>query len=340
MTPAFNQLIRDIQKKELRPIYLLHGDEPYYIDLISDYLIENVLDETEKAFNQVVLYGRDTSAAQLSDQCRRFPMMGNFQLVALREAQDMDLKKDDNLQYILSYFRNPSPSTILVLGFKYKSPGVKLLNAAKKEEKNIVIFESRKKKEGELPVWISEQVNEKGYTINNKACVMLIEFLGNDLEKIDNELSKLYINHPGDQPITEDVIEKYIGISKDYNVFELQKALSYKDAFKANQIILYFAANPKEHSIFMVLPNLFSYFSKIILYHTLDRPSPSEIMSKLKIPYGAVDEYTRAARNYSSSKAQDIISWIRETNARTLGIENYTVDDGELMRELIFKILH
>ncbi len=339
MTPTFTQLIKDLQRREFQPVYLLFGDEPYYIDLLSDYMIENVLDETEKTFNQVVLYGRDTSAAVLFDQCKRFPMMGNYQLVAMREAQDMDLKKEESQQFLISYLKNPAPTTILILGFKYKSPPIKVMNAAKKADK-VVIFESKKKYENELPVWIVEQVKENGYSINTKACIMLVEFLGNNLEKISNELGKLYINHPKQNQITEEVIEKYIGISKDYNVFELQKALSVKNIFKANQIIHYFAANPKENSIFKILPILFMYFSKLMLLQTLDKKSPTEIMSKLKIPPNALDEYITASKNYPVAKVQDIISWLRELNVRVLGIDNYSASESELLKELIFKILH
>jgi DNA polymerase-3 subunit delta len=340
MIVTFNQLMKDLQKKVYSPIYLLYGDEPYYVDQISDYLIENVLDETEKAFNQVVLYGRDTSAVILADQCRRFPMMGDRQLVALREAQDMDVKREDNIQHLLAYLKNPSPSTILILGFKYKSPAIKIMNAAKKEDKNVVIFESKRKSENELPVWISERAQENNYHINNKACNMLVEFLGNDLEKIENELSKLYINHPKEVQITEDIIEKYIGISKDYNTFELTRALAYRDVLKANQIVHYFAANPKEHSIFQILPNLFYFFNKLLLIHTLEKKSASDIMSKAGMSYRGAEEAIVACKNYSPVKIQFILSWIRETNTRTLGLDNYSVNDGQLLQELIFKILH
>jgi DNA polymerase III subunit delta len=340
MMPTFNNLIKDLQKKEFQPVYILYGEEPYYVDLISDYMIENVLDETEKTFNQVVLYGRDTSAAVLVDQCRSFPMMGNIQLVALREAQDMDLKKDEYQQAIISYLRNPAPTTILILGYKYKSPPVKVMNAAKKEEKRVVLFDSKKKQEAELPVWISEEVKEQGYAINNKACLMLIEFLGNNLEKIANELGKLYINHSKDKQITEDVVERYIGISKDYNVYELQKALASRNVFKANQIVNYFAANPKENSIFKIIPILFSFYSRLMNVHCFEKKSQQEIMSKMRVSFGTANEFLAATGNYSLSKTQDIISWLRETNVKTLGIDNYSINEGELLKELIFKILH
>jgi len=340
MASAFNQLIKDLQKKSYLPVYLLFGDEPYYIDLISDFVTENILDESEKAFNQVVLYGRDTSSASLIDQCKRFPMMGNFQVVVLREAQDMDLKKDENQQHIISYLHNPAPTTILVLAYKYKKPPAKLINAANKENKKVVVFESKRINESDLPSWISTQVNENGYKVSNKACSMLVEFLGNNLEKINNELGKLYINlAPGTQ-ISEDIIEKYIGISKDFNVYELQKALTNKDAFKAYQIVTYFADNPKENSIFKVLPILFGFFTKVLMFHALDKKNPAEIISKLKIPFYSINSHEIAARNYPPQKLQQIISWLREANIRSLGMENTSVSEGDLMKELVFKILH
>ena len=339
MTSSFNQLIKDIQKKVFYPVYILHGKEPYYIDLVSNFMIDNVLDETEKTFNQVVVYGKDTPAAVLVDQCKRYPMMGQYQLVVLREAQDLDLKKEEDQQLLISYIRNPSPSTILVMGFKYKSPATKFFNAAKKEEKNVVLFDSKPKSDNELPVWISEQVKEKGYGINSKAINMLIEYLGNNLEKIENELGKLYINLPKESQITEDVVEKNIGISKDYNVFELQRSISYRNAFKANQIVSYFASNPKENSIFKVLPMLFGYFNKILLLHSLEKKTP-EAMRNIGVYDSNFTEYSQALRNYSPEKIHSIISWIREANIRALGIDNYSVNEGELMKELIYKILH
>lgn len=339
MIITFNQLMKDLNKKDYKPVYFLYGTEPYYIDLVSEHMIDTVLDETEKAFNQVVLYGRDTSAGSLFDYCKRFPMMGQYQLIVVREAQDMDLKKDENLQYLISYFKNPSPSTILVMGFKYKSPSVKLLNAAKKEEQNIVMFESKEKSDNDLPVWISEQVKEKGYTISNKACLMLQEFLGNNLEKISNELGKLYINHPIHKQITEEVIEQYIGISKDYNIFELQRALASRDSFKVHQIIHYFAANPKENPIFKVIPFLLGLFSKAILLKTSNNLMDKDLMRVLKVNYNMAQDCKLAARNYSLTRLQDIISWLREANARAIGIDNTSVDNGELMKELVIKIL-
>jgi len=345
MMPTFNNLIKDLQKidlqkKEFFPVYLLYGEEPYYIDLISDYMIENVLDETKKAFNQVVLYGRDTSSAVLVDQCKRFPMMGNVQLVALREAQDMDLKKDEYQQHIISYLKNPSSSTILILCFKYKSPPVKVMNAAKKEDKRVILFESKKKSEQELPVWISEEVKENGYNINNKACGMLIEFLGNNLEKIANELGKLYINLPKEKQITEDVIENYIGISKDYNVFELQNALGTRNISKANRIISHFAANTKQNPMIVVLSVLFGFFMKLMIYHQLKDKSKNIAAAALSVNPYFIKDYTMAAENFTFRQLRAIIGLLREYDLRLKGINNGSTEESELLRELVYKILH
>jgi DNA polymerase-3 subunit delta len=191
-----------------------------------------------------------------------------------------------------------------------------------------------------MPGWITTQVKSSGYSISDKAANMLVEYLGNNLEKINNELSKLYINHPKTKVITEDVIELYIGISKDYNIFEFQRALAKKDVMKANQIAHHFALNPNENSIFKIIPMLFTFFSKVLLIHSLPDKSESSILSKAKIsPYNKAD-YIDAYRNYSAGKVQDIISWLRECNVRALGIENYSTDQGELLRELVFKITH
>jgi DNA polymerase-3 subunit delta len=339
MTSTYFQLVKDFQKREFVNIYLLYGEEPFYIDELSDYLTEHVLNEIEKEFNQVVLYGRDSTAAQVVNSCKQFPMIGERQLVVLREGQDMDLKKEENLNLLLSYINRPQPSTILVICHKYKTPPAKLLKAIVASG-NSATVESKRKYDNEMPGWITTQVKSSGYTISDKAANMLVEYLGNNLEKINNELSKLYINHPKTKVINEDVIELYIGISKDYNIFEFQRALAKKDVMKANQIANHFALNPNENSIFKTIPMLFTFFSKVLLIHSLNDKSESAILSKAKIsPYNKQD-YFDAYRNYNSFKVQNIIGWLRECNVRALGIENYSTDQGELLRELVFKITH
>lgn len=266
-------------------------------------------------------------------------MVGEKQLVVLREAQDMDLKKEENMNLLLSYINRPQQSTILVICHKYKAPPAKLLKVLAASDKSVVL-ESKRKYENEMPAWITDQVKSSGYSISDKAANMLVEFLGNNLEKINNELGKLYINHPKDKTITEEVIEKYIGISKDYNIFEFQKALAKKNVVKANQIAHHFALNPNENSIFKTIPMLFSFFSKVLLIHSLPDKNEANILSKAKLTFFNKQDYLDACRNYNAKRVQDIIGWLRECNVRALGIENYSTDQGELLRELVFKIMH
>jgi len=339
MTSTYFQLVKDFQKRSFVNVYLFYGEEPYYIDELSDYLTDHVLTDVEKDFNQTVLYGRDSSTATVVNCCKQFPMVGERQLVVLREAQDMDLKKEENLNLLLAYINRPQQSTVLVICHKYKVPPAKLLKALVASEKAATL-ESKRKYENEMPGWITTQVKSSGYSISDKAALMLVEFLGNNLEKINNELGKLYINHPKTKVITEDVIELYIGISKDYNIFEFQKALAKRDILKVNQIAHHFALNPGENSIFKTIPMLFTFFSKVLLMHSLPDKSESSIMSKAKLtPYNRND-YFDAYRNYNAKKVQDIIGWLRECNIRALGIDNYSTDQGELLRELVFKITH
>lgn len=339
MTSTYYQIVKDLQKRSFVNIYLFYGEEPYYIDELSDYLTDHVLTDVEKDFNQTVLYGRDSTIAQVVNSSKQFPMVGERQLVVLREAQDIDLKKEENLNILISYINRPQQSTVLVICHKYKAPPAKLLKALVASDKAVTI-ESKRKYENEMPAWIATQVKSSGYSISDKAAIMMVEFLGTNLEKINNELSKLYINHPKSKVITEDVIELYIGISKDYNIFEFQKALAKKNVLKVNQIAHHFALNPNENSIFKTIPMLFTFFSKVLLMHSLTDKSESSIMSKAKLtPYNKQD-YFDAYRNYNAKKVQDIIGWLRECNVRALGIDNYSADQGELLRELVFKIVH
>jgi DNA polymerase-3 subunit delta len=339
MTSTYFQLVKDLQKREFANVYLFYGEEPYFIDELTDYLTENTLTDIEKELNQYVLYGRDSTAAMVVNSSKQFPMAGDRQLVVLREAQDMDLKKEETVGLLLSYLKNPQPSTVLVIAHKYKTIPAKLLKAVSASD-NAVAVESKRKYESELPAWITAQVKNSGYSISDKAAIMLVEFLGNNLEKINNELSKLYINLTRTKAITEESIEQFIGISKDYNIFEFQKALAKKNITVANKIANHFALNPGENSIFKTIPMLFNFFSKVLLIHSLPDKSESAIISKAKISPYTKQDYIDAYRNYNAKKVMDIISWLRECNTRALGIDNYSVDQGELLKELVFKILH
>lgn len=339
MILRYADVLKSLQLNEFAGVYLFYGDEPYYTDKLADFMEETIIEPELRSFNQVILYGRDVSVVSVVNQCRRFPMMGDKQLVLVREAQDLDLRKDESVSQLLQYFEKPSPFTILVLGFKYKNPSVKIINAIAKSKEH-VSSESKKKYDNEIPAWVAEYTREQGYSINTKACNMLVDFLGNNLEKIANELNKLFINHPKDKPITDEVIERNIGISKDYNIFELTKALSFRDVAKANAIVRYFELNQKDNPMPKTIPVLFGYFSKLLLIHSLADKSESNIASVLKTNSFFVREYVQAVRNYPQGKLLQIISDIRETSVKALGIDNQTTSDGFLLRELIYKILH
>jgi DNA polymerase-3 subunit delta len=328
------RIISDLRKRIFHPIYLLSGEEPYYIDLISDIIENEVLDEAGKEFNLSVLYGRDVDVRAILDQAKRYPMMASHQVVIVKEAQDVK-----NLDEISKYVENPLNSTILVLCHKYKKyDGRKTL--VKITEKKGVYFDSAKIYEDKLPAWIKSHVEEAGYSITPKATIMIAEFLGNDLSRIVNELSKVYISLPKGNEIDEKLVETNIGISKDYNVFELQSALAKRDVLKAARIVAHFAANPKDNPLVKVVVFLYAFFSKIVLIQGMSGKTDREIASVAGVHPFFLGEYKTAARNYNFNKLTQIIGLMREYDLKGKGVEAGTADDGELTKELIFKILH
>jgi DNA polymerase-3 subunit delta len=310
---SFENILLDLKNRIYSPVYFLFGEEAYFIDVISDYIEENVLSETEKEFNQMVIYGKDSDPATIASYARRFPMMSNY----------------------------PMESTLLVLCYKYEKID-RRKTFCKSIEKKGVLFESARIYDNKIPDWIAEYVRKQNYTISTKACFLLAEFLGNDISKIVNEISKLVINVPEKEEITEEYVEKNIGISKDYNVFELQKALGRKEVLKANRIITYFAANPRENPLVKVIPLLFSFFSKLLVYHHLEDKSRNNVAAALSINPFFVADYQQAAANYSSARLVGIISLLREFDLKSKGVDSNATSfpDGELMKELIFRILH
>lgn len=334
---SYEQIVNDLKNKIYRPIYFLTGDEPFYIDRITDYASKHILTPEEQSFNQTILYGKDVDAAAVINAAKRFPMMANQQVVIVKEAQD--IKDFDNLIY---YAEKPLKSTILILNYKYKN-----LNKNKKVYKAInengVVFESKKLYDDKIPGWIASWLKKKNYQIEPKAALLLSEFLGNELSKIANELEKLMITLPeGMKIITADHIERNIGISKEYNNFELQKALVNRDPLKANRIVRYFADNQNNHSIIQTIIHLYFFYAKILLYHGLkpeDR-SRQNVAARLKIHPFFVSEYEKAARIYNIKKTARVISWLREYDLKSKGYGSAGVGAGELLKELIFKILH
>jgi len=331
---GFENILSDLKNKIYYPVYFLFGEEPYFIDGISDFIEEHVLNEQEKEFNQTIVYGKDVDVATVISYAKRYPMMSNYQVLIVKEAQDMD-----DPEAFLPYVQNPVSSTILVICYKYGKID-KRKSLYKSIEKSGVVMESSFLYDNKIPEWISNYLKERGFSISPKAAVLLAEFVGNELSKIVNELTKLCINLPSGSEITEDHIERDIGISKDFNVFELQKALGRKDVYKANMIIRYFAANLKENPLVKVIPFLYSYFTKVLIYHYLPDKSRNNAAAALSVSPFFVQDYQTAARNYTIRHIVNVISCLKEYDLKAKGIDNATATDGELMKELVFKILH
>ncbi|MCF8295254.1 MAG: DNA polymerase III subunit delta [Bacteroidales bacterium] len=332
---TIEQLIKDINNKIYAPIYLLMGEETYYIDKITEYLMSKVLEEHEKAFNEHVFYGKDISAGQVDNIAKRFPMMANHQLVIVKEAQLIN--KFEDLVY---YAANPLKSTILVLNYKYKSLA-KSKKLYKEIEKNGVIFESKKLYENQVPDWIVNYLARKKIGISLPAAQLLTENLGNDLSRISSELDKLILTLPENtNRISPELIEANIGISKDYNNFELQKAVGMKDVYKANLIIHHFAKNPKEHPLALVINSLFSYFSKVLIYHVTPDKSSKNAASVLGVNPFFIKDYQVAAANYSQGKLTQIFDVLRTFDLKSKGVDASNTEPDELMKEMIFRIMH
>ncbi|MCB0480594.1 MAG: DNA polymerase III subunit delta [Flavobacteriales bacterium] len=331
---ASQEILKSIKNKEYKPIYFLSGEETYFIDIIADFIEENVLDAAEKEFNQTVVYGPDTNFGELQETLKRFPMMSEYQVVIVREAQAMrNLKENLN-----EYLQNPISSSILVICFKHKKTSdKKFINLIKTKG---VYFESDRLREDKIPAWIHGYLKRKKLRIGERTAYMLVEYLGTELSKMANELDKLAIVLPPDSEITEDDIEANIGISKDFNSFELINALANKNALKANRIINYFAANKKNHPLPVTLSILFNFFSKVLAYQYLEDKSSRNAASKLGVPPFFMKDYIQGARNYSPGKSVKIIDLIRDIDLKSKGVDNTSADDGELMKELVFNILH
>lgn len=331
-----DDILRELRSKQYRPIYYLMGEEAYYIDLISDYIMDNVLTDTEKEFNLSVVYGADVDIATVINAAKRYPMMSEHQVVIVKEAQS--IRNIDELSY---YLQKPLRSTILVMCHKH---GVldRRKKLAAEIEKVGILFESKKLKETQLPAFITSYMKRKGVDLEPKATSMLADFVGTDLSRLTGELEKLIITLPkGQTRVTPEQIERNIGISKDYNNFELRSALVERNVLKANQIINYFEKNPKTNPLQMTLSLLFGFYSNLMLAYYAPEKSEQGIASflRLKSPWQA-REYQTAMKRYSGVKTMQIIGEIRYTDAKSKGIGNSSLTDSELLRELIFKILH
>ncbi len=326
-------IISDIKKGNIKPIYFLMGDEPYFIDVISNYIEDNVLKKEEKDFNLQKIFANDNvSIEDVISYSKRYPLMAERQVVILKEAQNLS----KNIEKLISYAESPQPTTVLVLNYKYKK-----LDRRKKLYKAIaktgLIFDSKKIYDNQVPSWIKGFLNRKGYDVEPKAASMLVEFLGTNLSKISNELDKLTIILPKNSTINDKHIEKNIGISKDYNNFELTKAIGKKDVVKANRIINHFADNPKNNPIVMTISILNNFFTQILLLHSLKNKNSAT--STLGINPYFVNEYLLATKNFPLRKVTQVIGLLREADIKSKGVgANQT--DRDVLKELLFKILH
>ena len=331
----YQKILADLKNKNYSTVYFLEGEEPYYIDVVSDYILDNVLTESEKSFNQTLLYGKDITLDTILTAARRYPMMAERQVIVVREAQNI---KD--IDELASYVEKPAPSTLLVLCHKYKN-----IDKRKKLYKAIqkfgVYMESKSLYENQIPAWIVDYLKSQRLGIEPKAVQMITDHIGSNLQRIVNELDKVLIAAVPGTSITVDDVEKNIGISKEYNAFEFQKALGSKDIFKANRIVNYLIHNEKTYHITMIVGILIAYFRKILTYHAIENKSnQGEVAQRLGINPYFINDYLTAAKNFPLQKAVLVLSLLREYDLRSKGARGGTTENGELLRELTYKILH
>lgn len=336
-TVGFDQIMKDLKARRFSPIYILMGDESYYIDKISDYIADNVLQPEEKDFNMSILFGADTNGSQVADLSRGYPMMSEHRVVIVKEAQNLK-----GLEALEKYLDHPVTSTILVLCHKNGTIDRRKKILVKAESLGVV-FESKKKKDYELPGFIEGYLKLQNATIDNKSAVMMADHIGSDLNRLTSELDKVLISLPeNDRRITPEIVERQVGVSKDFNAFELRNAIVQRDVLKANQIINYFDKNPKAGSIFAFLPLLFNYFQNLMIaYYAPVKNDEKAVASFLELSsVWGVKDYLVGMRNYSGVKTMHIINKIREIDAKSKGLDNPNTPVGDLMKELIFFILH
>ena len=327
--------MNDVKQGNLKPVYYLMGEESYYVDLITDFMLENLLTDAEKEFDLNVVYGKDVNIRDVIGLARQYPMIAKHRVVLLKEAQDVKNMDDFSL-----YLQKPMLSTILIINHKNGSLD-RRKKVAGEIEKTAVLYESKKLYDNELPGWIMSYVKTKGLGIDERTAELLADYLGSDLGRIVGELDKLSITIPkGETRITPELIERNIGISKEYNDFELQAALIRKDVLKANKIALYYSKSPKNNPLIKTIAVLSVFFSNLMLYHYLVDKSSSAAASELGVAPFRVKDFAEAAKNYNAFKTMNIISMLRDYDAKCKGFESRSIPDSELLKELLFKILH
>jgi DNA polymerase III subunit delta len=335
---TYDDILRDIQAKKFAPVYFLHGEEPFFIDQIASAIENSALPEAERGFNQTILYGKDVDHLTLLDYLRRYPMMSERQVVILREAQEMK-----SLAELASYIDQPMPTTLFVACHKHKKVDARTKFGKALGNKNTVLFESKKLYDNQIADWISSYCKAKKRTIDAPASALMAEYLGADLSRITNELDKLALNLPPGATITEAAVQENIGISKEYNVFELQKAIATRDIGKVSRIREHFASNMRKNPLIVTISSLFAYFTKVYMLHSLKGQPDGEVLKALELRSDwFLKEYKIAAANYNMAQTIQAISLLKTYDLRAKGVENDNTSTGEdaLMKELFWKIMH
>lgn len=331
---TYENILAELKQKKYRPIYMLAGEEVFFIDKLTRIFEHEILSDADRNFNQTVVYGKDTDMVSIVAACKQFPMMAPYNVVIVKEAQH--LKKWEALE---AYAKQPPETTILVFAHKYKTPD-KRQKVFKLLKDKHVFFEAKKLYDNQLPAWINDNLRSRNLTITQAAAALLVEQVGGELGKLNNELEKLQLILPSGTQITPQLVEKHIGISKEYNNFELMRAIGKKDILTSNKIALNFAQNPKDNPLVVTVGILYNFFSKLLMVHGLRGADPKTLASNLKVNPYFLKDYTDAAKLYPPAKIVKIISYLRECDTKSKGMSNTSTSDGELLRELLFKILH
>jgi DNA polymerase-3 subunit delta len=327
------KIVNDLKKQNFKPVYWLEGDEEYFIDQVIAYAENKILTESEAGFNLTVYYGRDASWTEVVNSCRRYPMFSDKQVVILKEAQGM---KD--IEKLESYIEKPLSSTFLFVAYKNKKLDGRT-KLAKMLKDKAVLFTSKKLYDNELPDWVSGLIKSKGYTITNKALFLLIDHIGNDLSRLNNEVDKLALNLGNRKNITEDDIENFVGISKEFNVFELQQAIASKDLYKAIRIIQYFSANPKAAPLQLIFPSLYNFFSKVLMIYSVQARDERSVATAIGVNGFFVKDYIQTAIKFSHQEIEKVLLLLYEYNLRNIGINDAGTEDADLLKEMVVKMI-
>ena len=330
----YKEIVTSIRTNNIHPVYFLMGDEYYYIDKLLKEFAKNLLSKDQQELNLITFYAKETTIEKVISEAKQFPFGSKKKVVIVKEGQQLK-----NIELLDKYLQNPQLSTVLIISYKGKSID-KRKSFGKNLAKKCIVFESNKMYNDKIPSWISNYVLSKGYTIETKATIVLAEYLGSSLSKITNEIKKIMLVIDKKEEITTKIIERYVGISKDYNVFELQNALGKKDVIKANQIINHFSENTKNHHIIPILSALFLFFQKIFIYHSLNSKDSKSIANALKVNPFFIGQYQAAAKNYSKNQLLLIFNFLKVYDLKSKGVSNKNTNQSGLLKELVFKIIH